>query len=130
MANVPSGSPASFNDWLQIGGAYLKQQTGTTTTASEMYVTATYYCGAGIGRDTTGTGNTQNQFNGNDDGTGVLLTTNGPFFITFNADKNPGLVPDPSTINNQQLEAKNELGFSLDYRISTSCSDLSMADSN
>ena len=89
-----------------------------------MYVLSSYFCGTGIGRD--GSTNQANTADGTDDGTGIL--SDGPFILTFNADANPGILPDQNQNQNQQPEAQNELGFSLDYRISTSCPDLTFAD--
>ena len=63
-----------------------------------------------------------------DDGTGIKID-NTIFSVVFNADKNPG--PRQGTQNaNLITEAQNELGFSLDYRITTSCNELTLSDSN
>ena len=79
-------------------------------------------CGAGIGRDS----NDNNAMtDGTDDGTGVKAD-NVLFTIVFNSDKFPG--NRPATNNNQQNNAENELGFSLDYRVSTSCADVTLSN--
>ena len=64
-----------------------------------------------------------------DDGTGIKID-NTIFSVVFNADKNPGPRQDAQNINNLISEAQNELGFSLDYRITTSCNELTLSDSN
>ena len=116
---------ATFNDYLQISAAYRKQDT-TGNVSPEIYVLSSYYCGTGLGRD--GNTNQGNTADGTDDGTGII--SDGPFILTFNADANPGILPDPSQNQNQQSESQNELGFSLDYRLSTSCPDLTFGDAN
>ena len=103
---------------------YRKKDTTQGTNNPELYVLSSYYCGAGIGRDS----NNQNQntmTDGTDDGTGVKAD-NVLFTIVFNSDKFPGNRPD--TNNNQQNNAENELGFSLDYRVSTSCADVTLSN--
>ena len=71
------------------------------------------------GRDDVTTGNA---LDGKDDGSGIVVPTTGPFVLVFNADKNPGLLQNANTQSNK--EARNELGFSLEYKVVTSCSDL------
>ena len=84
-----------------------------------------YYCGTGIGGDQEA--ENANTDDGTDDGTGVI--SDGPFILTFHADEIPGFVPDPTTNPNTPTSmAQNELGFSLDYRISTSCPDLNFGN--
>ena len=103
---------------------YRRKDTNQGTNNPELYVLSSYYCGAGIGRDSNG--NNQNAMtDGTDDGTGVKAD-NVLFTIVFNSDKFPGNRPD--TNNNQQNNAENELGFSLDYRVSTSCADVTLSD--
>ena len=72
-----------------------------------------YFCGTGIGNDQASA--ISSIVDGEDEGSGVL--SDGPFILTFNADKNPGMV----AVN---MMGQNELGFSLEYRISSSCPDL------
>ena len=108
--------PSSFSDYLLIAAAYRKQDANANVN-QEVYVLSSYYCGTGVGRDADQANTTPD---GTDDGTGIVA--DGPFILTFNADNNPGALPDVN--QNQQLEAQNELGFSLDYRLSTSCPDL------
>lgn len=118
-----AASTTTFSDYLLISGAYRKQQANTGN-SGEAYVLSSYYCGTGLGRDNQGQTNPPN---GLDDGTGVIA--DGPFIVTFNADKNPGEI-QANTNNAIVSEAQNELGFSLDYRVSTSCPDLNFVDSN
>ena len=126
-ATAQAGMPATFNDYLQISAAYRKQEAANNPN-QEIYVLSSYYCGAGVGRDAERQA-TQDQFDGDDEGTGII--SDGPFILTFNADANPGVLPDAGNQNQQQQsEALNELGFSLDYRLSTSCPDLTFGDSN
>ena len=69
-------------------------------------------------------------FKGTDDGTGVKAD-NTLFAIIFNADKNPGLRSPPTNQGpNQMVMPESELGFSLDYRVSTSCGQLTLADAS
>ena len=95
-----------------------------TNNNPELYVLSSYYCGAGIGRDSNDNTNTPD---GTDDGTGVKAD-NVLFTIVFNSDKFPGNRPDTNT--NQNNNAENELGFSLDYRVSTSCADVTLSQAN
>ena len=82
-----------------------------------------YFCGSGIGRD-------QNMFtasaisDGKDSGSGII--SEGPFILTFHTDDKLGKKLE--TTQNQNTVGQSELGFSLDYRISTSCPDLSFTD--
>ena len=110
-----------IEDYLIIAGMYRKKDANNNNN-QELYVLSSYYCGAGIGRDS----NDNNAMtDGTDDGTGVKAD-NVLFTIVFNSDKFPGNRPD--TNNNQQNNAENELGFSLDYRVSTSCADVTLSD--
>ena len=115
-------------DYLIIAGMYRKQdQTGgNNQIPQEEYVLNSYYCGAGIGRDKNNNENQQND--GTDDGTGVKAD-NTLFTIVFNADKFPG-IRENNNANNNMNNGENELGFSLDYRISTSCTELALSNSN
>ncbi len=121
FSNTQGASP-SFNDYLQVAGAYLKQQASGSPDA---YVLSSYYCGSGIGRDKATAVSQNDAFDGTDEGTGIL--SDGPFIVTFHSDKNPGNLEDNA---NAMGEGKNELGFSLDYRVTTSCPDLPFTDSN
>ena len=113
----------NFNDYLFIGASYRKQDAQNAN--GERYILASYFCGSGLGRDQSGT-NTNQMVDGTDDGTGII--SDGPFVLTFHADKNPGSIAADSNQNpNNAMSAQNELGFSLDYRISTSCPDLIFA---
>lgn len=82
-----------------------------------------YFCGSGIGRD-------QNMFtasaisDGKDSGSGII--SEGPFILTFHTDDKLGKKLE--TTQNQNTVGQSELGFSLDYRISTSCPDLTFTD--
>ena len=111
-----------IEDYLIIAGMYRKKDVNNNNNL-ELYVLSSYYCGAGLGRDSND-GNNNNNGDGTDEGTGVIAD-NVLFTIVFNSDKFPGNRPD--TNNNQQNNAENELGFSLDYRVSTSCADLTLA---
>ena len=112
-----------IEDYLIIAGMYRKKDANQGTNNNpELYVLSSYYCGAGIGRDSNDNTNTPD---GTDDGTGVKAD-NVLFTIVFNSDKFPGNRPD--TNNNNQNNAENELGFSLDYRVSTSCADVTLSD--
>ena len=103
---------------------YRRKDTNQGTNNPELYVLSSYYCGAGIGRDS----NDNNAMtDGTDDGTGVKAD-NVLFTIVFNSDKFPGNRPDTNTQNNNNAE--NELGFSLDYRVSTSCADVTLSQAN
>ena len=111
-------------DYLIIAGMYRKQdQNGGNQIPQEEYVLNSYYCGAGIGRDKNN--NENQQRDGTDDGTGVKAD-NTLFTIVFNADKFPGIRENNNNMNN----GENELGFSLDYRVSTSCTELALSNSN
>ena len=90
---------------------------------NEQYVTANYFCGSGLGRDQTDGTPNNNVADGTDDGTGIR-SDDVPFILRFRSDKNPGNVVTDNNNNNPATSAQNELGFSLDYRISTSCPDL------
>ena len=84
-----------------------------------------YFCGSGIGRD-------QKMFtastisDGKDSGTGIL--SNGPFILTFHTDDKLAKKLETTQNQNTATVGQRELGFSLDYRISTSCPDLTFTD--
>ena len=118
------------NDWLLIPGASyrLPVATGGTNTNNNLYVLGDYFCGSGIGRDFDGTtNNNNNQPDGTDEGTGVILQTNGPFMMVFNTDNVAGAIQPVTNQQNQQQQAKNELGFSLDYDIKSNCNQFDFA---
>ena len=128
MAQAPgtnNNQMVLIEDYLIIAGMYRKKVTNPQNTNPEQYVLSSYYCGAGIGRDSNDNQNTMTD--GTDDGTGVKAD-NVLFTIVFNSDKFPGNRPD--TNNNNQNNAENELGFSLDYRVSTSCADVTLSNAN
>ncbi len=108
----------TFEDYLQVTGAFLRFPTNAQD--SDEYLLGSYFCGLGLGRDD----DDGNELTGSDDGTGVLVTTSGPFVVVFNADNNPGILRDDLANPGENPNARNELGFSLDYRVSTSCPDL------
>ena len=108
---------------MQISASYRKQDAANNANNQEIYVLSSYYCGTGVGRDAVMSNNLEQD--GKDEGTGII--SDGPFILTFNADMNPGVVMDATNMQ-QQSEAMNELGFSLDYRLSTSCPDLTFAN--
>ena len=55
---------------------------------------------------------------------------NGPFVVVFHSDANPGAVRLDNLIQNVGVNvnqnAKNELGFSLDYKVTSNCSPLDL----
>ena len=112
-----------IEDYLIIAGMYRKKDANQGTNNNpELYVLSSYYCGAGIGRDSN---DNTNNVDGTDEGTGVIAD-NVLFTIVFNSDKFPGNRPDTNNLQNNN-NAENELGFSLDYRVSTSCADVTLA---
>ena len=119
--------PNNLEDYLIISGMYRKQPAQVNDN-TEKYVLSSYYCGAGIGRDRDTSGNNNPMSDGMDDRTGVKAD-NILFTIVFNADEFPGF--RPALANNAPTrDAENELGFSLDYRVSTSCADVTLDEAN
>ena len=119
-------NPNDLEDYLIIAGMYRKEPDNDN---QEKYVLSSYYCGAGIGRDlTTGT-NGITMSDGMDDRTGVKAD-DVLFTIVFNSDKYPGNRDTDTNNNNNNANGENELGFSLDYRVSTSCADVTLDTAN
>jgi len=55
------------------------------------------------------------------------LQVNGPFVIVFHSDGNPGAIrPDTNQQvgNNVNQNSRNELGFALDYKVTSNCAPL------
>ena len=76
-----------------------------------------------MGRDqNAGTANAISD--GKDSGSGII--SEGPFILTFHTDDK--LAMKLVTTTTQNTGGQSELGFSLDYRISTSCPDLTFTD--
>ena len=63
---------------------------------------------------------------GKDSGSGII--SEGPFILTFHTDDKLGKKLDTTQNQNAAPVGQSELGFSLDYRISTSCPDLVFTD--
>ena len=54
---------------------------------------------------------------------------NGPFVVIFHSDATPGAVRIDNINNagnNVNQNARNELGFSLDYKVTSNCSPLEL----
>jgi len=126
-ANQGNVGDPDVNDWLLINGAYRNPILLNNNIPSNKYVMGSYFCGAGVGRDDRAQGNNANTQDGLDDGTGIIQHVNGPFVIIFHSDGNPGAI---RLDNNQQTganvnqNARNELGFALDYKITSNCARL------
>lgn len=121
----PTGNGNSMTDFIFVAGAYRKSATSNVNNV-EMFVVSSYYCGSGIGRDKTD-GTTNAPSDGLDDGSGIV--SDGPFTVTFRSDNFPAII-NPDTSNNMMVpsNAQSELGFSYDYRLLTSCPDLTFAN--
>ena len=63
---------------------------------------------------------------GKDIGEGII--SNGPFILTFHTDDKLGKKLETTQNQNPATVGQRELGFSLDYRISTSCPDVTFTD--
>jgi hypothetical protein len=103
-------------DHLEIGGFVQKT---VTAAISGMYFNAAYFCGVGLGQD-DGT-----VANGQDAGEGVIVQSVGPFvlrFVTDNFDSNS------ITATGAAAGKTAEVGFSIDYSLSTNCPDLTIIE--
>ena len=117
---------------------------------NEQYVRAAYFCGSGFGRDQTDGMPNNNIADGTDDGTGIvsdpvqinrtcihgscagqseIVSGDFEFILSFRSDENAGNVVTDNNDNNPATNAQNELGFSLDYQILSSCPDLTIVNS-
>ena len=117
-----ANNDGDFNDYLQVFAAF--GRTRSNLNDPETFTFGAVFCGLGLGRDQAVT-NQQNSVDGKDDGSGIV--TDGPFIVTFKADNNPGQLA-PATGGGTPSGNKNELGFSVQYEISTSCPDLTLVD--